>query len=1021
MSIIKRADKGSALNYNEMDANFDAIAPRDSATGAIEIPVGTTGQQPASPIVGQLRFNIQLNLFEGYFDSVGWTALSASGVSGEVNQSAWAEIAVVGQSNVAADQASDLLTFIAGTNISIITDAAADSITFNNTFTQDFAYSSLTGTPTTISGYGITDAFDGAYASLTGTPSTFAPSAHNQAWSTITSTPTTISGYGITDAFDGAYSSLTGTPSTFAPSAHNQAWSTITSTPTTIAGYGITDAFDGAYASLTGTPSTFAPSAHNQAWSTITSTPTTIAGYGITDAFDGAYATLTGTPTNISTFTNDSGYLTSETTTTLIADSANTKLVYTDETGTANDVDLSWAVDDTNLARITSGTVNGGTGVATFTRDDATTFTIDFSALFDDTNLTRITSGSVSGSTMTLNRSDATTVSVDVSSLLDNTDTIDYINAASFNTTTGVLSLTGVGGAGATVDLDGRYLTSVPAQSFASLTGTPTTINDYGITDAFDGVYSSLTGTPSTFTPSAHNQAWSTITSTPTTVAGYGITDAGISNVVEDTTPQLGGNLDLNGNEIQNNGNIILHPTSSGGYVGVNSTTASGGKLVLNADQIGTPSSSGTNWSYIEVERGNSLNVNIRWNEGTDKWEFTNNGSTYSPLGGSSYANSDVDAHLNVSGASTNEVLSWTGSDYTWVAQSAGGIASVVEDTTPQLGGNLDLNGNEIQNNGNIILHPTSSGGYVGVNSTTASGGKLVLNADQAGSPAGSGTNWSYIEVERGVAPNVNIRWNEGTDKWQFTNNGSTYYDFVIADTDTGILSVIEDTTPELGGDLNVNGNKITSIGTYGTVPIEVNSNSVATELVKFGYDPINPTTPDANRYGTTFTDKVWIKTNSNQTFDLYDIVTDTADITSDAGIYMSFKATDGQGAVQTRSSIYHQNNMLRITSHDKDDVSPQTNYLQLTLRPTLLSGGFTISSVVDSVATNYDVVTDQNIENKVFYSIFQPTESSNTLRHANYTTTERNALIAGAGTVIWNTTDSKLQVYNGSSWENLH
>jgi hypothetical protein len=136
----------------------------------------------------------------------------------------------------------------------------------------------------------------------------------------------------------------------------------------------------------------------------------------------------------------------------------------------------------------------------------------------------------------------------------------------------------------------------------------------------------------------------------------------------------------------------------------------------------------------------------------------------------------------------------------------------------------------------------------------------------------------------------------------------------------------------------------------------------------------------------------------------------------------MNFIATDGISAYQTRSSIWHQNNMLRITSHDKDDVSPQSNYLQLTLKPTMIgTSGFTISSVVDSVVTNYDVVTDQNLENKVFYSIFQPTDASNTLRHANYTTTERNALIVGAGTVIWNTTDTKLQVYNGSSWENLH
>jgi hypothetical protein len=45
-----------------------------------------------------------------------------------------------------------------------------------------------------------TVATTGAYADLTGIPSTFTPSTHNQAWSTITATPTTLSGYGITDA-----------------------------------------------------------------------------------------------------------------------------------------------------------------------------------------------------------------------------------------------------------------------------------------------------------------------------------------------------------------------------------------------------------------------------------------------------------------------------------------------------------------------------------------------------------------------------------------------------------------------------------------------------------------------------------------------------------------------------------------------------------------------------------------------------------------------------------------------------
>ena len=41
--------------------------------------------------------------------------------------------------------------------------------------------------------------------------------------------------------------------------------------------------------------------------------------------------------------------------------------------------------------------------------------------------------------------------------------------------------------------------------------------------------------------------------------------------------------------------------------------------------------------------------------------------------GTGSYSNSDVDAHLNTGTAQTNQVLSWDGSDYNWVAQSGGG------------------------------------------------------------------------------------------------------------------------------------------------------------------------------------------------------------------------------------------------------------------------------------------------------------------------------------------------------------
>jgi len=58
-------------------------------------------------------------------------------------------------------------------------------------------------------------------------------------------------------------------------------------------------------------------------------------------------------------------------------------LKYTDENGVIHNLDLSLYLDDTNLARIVSGTLNGTTGIATFTRDDASTFTVDMSALLD--------------------------------------------------------------------------------------------------------------------------------------------------------------------------------------------------------------------------------------------------------------------------------------------------------------------------------------------------------------------------------------------------------------------------------------------------------------------------------------------------------------------------------------------------------------------------------------------------------------------------------------------------------------
>ena len=108
------------------------------------------------------------------------------------------------------------------------------------------------------------------------------------------------------------------------------------------------------------------------------------------------------------------------------------------------------------------------------------------------------------------------------------------------------------------------------------------------------------------------------------------------------------------------------------------------------------------------------------------------------------YTNTRVDAHLNQSNPTAGYVLSWNGSDYAWVVQS-GGISSLFDDKTPQLGGNLDLNARSISGVGSIniignittgstntISAGTVSGTTVNVNVLNATVGEITVNGDMS-------------------------------------------------------------------------------------------------------------------------------------------------------------------------------------------------------------------------------------------------------------------------------------------------
>ena len=78
---------------------------------------------------------------------------------------------------------------------------------------------------------------------------------------------------------------------------------------------------------------------------------------------------------------------------------ANT-LTLTRGDGTTDTVNLSAYLDDTNLARVISGTYDSNAQELVFTRDDATTFSIDASMFFDDTNLVTSVNGDTGAVTL---------------------------------------------------------------------------------------------------------------------------------------------------------------------------------------------------------------------------------------------------------------------------------------------------------------------------------------------------------------------------------------------------------------------------------------------------------------------------------------------------------------------------------------------------------------------------------------------------------------------------------------------
>jgi hypothetical protein len=183
---------------------------------------------------------------------------------------------------------------------------------------------------------------------------------------------------------------------------------------------------------------------------------------------------------------------------------------------------------------------------------------------------------------------------------------------------------------------------------------------------------------------------WARLASTPTTLAGYGITDAATSaqGTKADTAlqPAALGNYDFTGSTVDTNdssGITVIPAITAQSDLTVENNLYVTNKVVADtfeSTSTGTPEiTAATN---LNLTAGNAVVI------------------TQSPVRFASFTTTERDALASQNG---DIVYNSTSNGFqgrangSWVAlSSSGGLANIVEDTSPQLGGDLDTNGNKI-------------------------------------------------------------------------------------------------------------------------------------------------------------------------------------------------------------------------------------------------------------------------------------------------------------------------------------
>lgn len=339
----------------------------------------------------------------------------------------------------------------------------------------------------------------------------------------------------------------------------------------------------------------------------------------------------------------------------------------------------------------------------------------------------------------------------------------------------------------------------------------------------------------------------------------------GISEVVQDTTPQLGGDLDVNGNSITSagNANVLINPAGTGDI-------SIGADLIPDADATHTIGDEDNRYISTYSDLNGAIRFKAKNAQGAQitkgqavyisgvsgtvpevQLARANSASTM-PAFGLAYAtaNAGADVEIVTFGNLTDydtTTYSLSANDTVFISAATAGALT---NTAPAGETNL------IQNIGRVVRADASAGiikaGGAGRSNATPNldSGKIFLGngSNQAVSTALSAINLSSFNNDSGfitsvasasetvegiieIATNAEAAAATATDKALVPSNIASLDLSDMDNTTSGFITdVVSDTTPQLGGSLDVNGQDIVSVSNG---DIEVDPNGTGSFKIK--------------------------------------------------------------------------------------------------------------------------------------------------------------------------------------------